>query len=128
LTRSINTHSVSVVHEQTPFLPHIEARASPRFDVFSSTWVHYGSTFGIVTICFIGAAAAPSVATVWSLCGSSMAFVISFLLPAACYLKIQRCSDEGWIWKYFSWFLVIFSIVGSISCSVQTILRFLKPS
>jgi amino acid permease len=128
LTRSINTPSVSVVHEQTPLLPLTEARDSPRFDVFSNPWVHFGSTFGIVAICFIGAAAAPSVATVWSLCGSSMAFVISFLLPAACYLKIQCGSDESCIWKHFSWFLVIFSIVGSIACSVQTVLRFLTPS
>ena len=137
MTKSTYTPDVLTVHEQTPLLASIieeehddEERSQHErltFDIFTSPWVHYGSTLGIVVLCFVGAFAAPSVATVWSLCGSSMAFLIAFLLPAACYLQIQRRQQDpqGLIWRLFSWFLVIFSIVGSIACTAQTILRLL---
>jgi amino acid permease len=124
LTPSTYIPSDSVVYEQTPLLSHVEGHVSPRFNVMTDPCVHYASTFGIVTLCFVGASAAPSVAIVWSLCGSSMAFVISFLLPAASYLKIHDHGDDCIIWRYFAWFLVLFSIVGSIACTVQTVLRF----
>lgn len=135
MTRSTYTPKVPVVHEDTPLLASIneeenEVDESPNFNIFADPWVHYGSTFGIVALCFIGAALAPSVATVWSLCGSSMAFVISFLLPAACYLQIQRRErdPDGLVWRMFSWFLVGFSIIGSIACTIQTILGLVWPS
>jgi amino acid permease len=137
LTPSTYIPSDSVVYEQTPLLlsshdAEEERDFLPRFNVMTDPWVHYASTLGIVTLCFVGASAAPSVAIVWSLCGSSMAFVISFLLPAAAYLKIHGKEnddddDDCVIWRYFSWFLVLFSIVGSIACTVQTISRLMEP-
>jgi hypothetical protein len=134
MTKSTYTPKVPVVHEDTPLLASIgeeeqDDEETPKFDIYASPWVHYGSTFGIVSLCFVGAAAAPSVATVWSLCGSSMAFVIAFFLPAACYLQIQRRQRDpnGLVWRIFSWFLVVFSIVGSIACTTQTIVRLVWP-
>lgn len=141
MTKSTNTRSskVSVVHEETPLLASIieedhdeeEQLQHERlpFDIFDSPYVHYGSTFGIVVLCFVGAAVAPGVAAVWSICGSSMAFVIAFLLPAACYLKIQQRQrdPQGLVWRLFSWFLIIFSIVGSIACTAQTFFRLVWP-
>ena len=133
MTRSTFTPKVPVVHEDTPLLMSIkeeqDEEESPKIDIFDIPWVHYGSTLGIVALCFVGAAAAPNVATVWSLCGSSMAFVIAFLLPAACYLQIQRRQrdPDGLAWRIFSWFLVVFSIVGSIACTTQTIVRLAWP-
>lgn len=134
---SSNRKGTTVVHEETPLLASIieeehdedveeQSRAVRHsFNIFENAWVHYGSTLGIVSICYVGAAAAPSVATVWSICGSSMAFVIAFLLPATCYIQIQRRQrdPDGTLWRMFSWFLVIFSIVGSIACTSQTIVR-----
>jgi hypothetical protein len=92
--------------------------------------VHYGSTLGITLLCYLGAVLAPGVAIVWSLCGSSMAFLIAFLLPAACYVELEkkrRASNSSdtkpWTyWKVFSWFLIAFSIVGGTACTTQTIL------
>ena len=136
LTTEMTKSKFPVVHEETPLLASIieerhddqeEESQRPPFDIFDNTWVHYGSTFAIVALCFAGAAAAPSVATVWSLCGSSMAFVIAFLLPAACYIQIiiqkQQRDPEGLVWQPFSWFLVAFSIIGSIACTAQTVVR-----
>eukprot|EP00549_Striatella_unipunctata_P023027 CAMPEP_0118684980 /NCGR_PEP_ID=MMETSP0800-20121206/6967_1 /TAXON_ID=210618 ORGANISM="Striatella unipunctata, Strain CCMP2910" /NCGR_SAMPLE_ID=MMETSP0800 /ASSEMBLY_ACC=CAM_ASM_000638 /LENGTH=337 /DNA_ID=CAMNT_0006581791 /DNA_START=73 /DNA_END=1083 /DNA_ORIENTATION=- len=57
-------------------------------------WVHYSSTFLIILICYIGAIKAIGVAVVWSMCGSSMAFIIGFILPSACYLQIQRKNER----------------------------------
>ncbi len=137
-TTEMTKSTFTTVHEETPLLASIieeghedeeEESSRPPFDIFDNSWVHYGSTFAIIALCFAGAAAAPSVATVWSLCGSSMAFVIAFMLPAACYLQIQKRQQdpEGLVWRLFSWFLIIFSIVGSIACTAQTIVRLVWP-
>eukprot|EP00550_Attheya_septentrionalis_P004188 CAMPEP_0198299750 /NCGR_PEP_ID=MMETSP1449-20131203/45667_1 /TAXON_ID=420275 /ORGANISM="Attheya septentrionalis, Strain CCMP2084" /LENGTH=556 /DNA_ID=CAMNT_0044001385 /DNA_START=92 /DNA_END=1759 /DNA_ORIENTATION=+ len=53
-------------------------------------WMRMGSTVGIVSVCYLGAVAAPGVAIVWSLCGSSMAYIIAFILPAACYIRVMH--------------------------------------
>lgn len=89
--------------------------------------VHYITTFGITLTTYLGAVVAPGVAIVWSLCGSSMAFVISFLLPAACYLQLERqipdSADDGRRTKrLFSWFLGVFSVVGAVLCTRQTVM------
>jgi amino acid permease len=92
--------------------------------------VHYGSTLGITLLCYLGAVMAPGVAIVWSLCGSSMAFLIAFFLPAACYVKLEKrgsatdssATNSCIYWKVFSWFLITFSIVGGAACTTQTIL------
>jgi amino acid permease len=90
--------------------------------------IHYTATLAIAVICFIASIRVPGVAFVWSLCGSSMAFLIAFILPAACYLQIQRVHPEmeekspGW--TYFSWFLLLSSVVSSIACTIQTITRY----
>lgn len=137
-TTEMTKSTFTIVHEETPLLASIteeghdneeEESQRPSFDIFDNIWVHYGSTFAIVALCFAGAAAAPSVATVWSLCGSSMAFVIAFLLPAACYLQIQKQQRDpkGLVLKLFSSFLIVFSIVGSAACTAQTIVRLVWP-
>ena len=88
------------------------------------------STLAIVAITYLGAVLAPGVAVVWSLCGSSMAFLISFLLPAACYLEIQgkaSCSHDN-EYRTFSAGLVIFSWVGATACTLQTVLGIINGS
>jgi amino acid permease len=82
---------------------------------------HYGLTLVIVLITYLGAALAPGVAIVWSLCGSSMAFAISFFLPAIFYAKLQTSGSKGT--NYLVWFLINFSIIGAVLCTGQTILR-----
>lgn len=78
--------------------------------------LHVGSTLAIVVVTYLGAVVAPGVAIVWSLCGSSMAFLISFILPAACYLEIDKMGS----YKVFSLVLLAFAILGATSCTIQT--------
>jgi amino acid permease len=51
--------------------------------------VHILSTIMLVGVAYVAAVAVPGAATVWSICGSSMVMLISFIIPAACYLKIR---------------------------------------
>jgi len=97
--------------------------------------IHYGSTFLIVSFCFVGAVAVPGVDVVWNLCGSSMAFLLSFILPAMFYLRIQsqqshkRSTDSigstGISYVTFSWILLFAAVVGAVACTVQSALALL---
>ena len=102
--------------------------------ISESTFVHYFVTILIVAVAYGFAVSVPGVAVVWSLCGSSMAFSMAFILPAACYLKLMPSSsteecfngDERLGWtsqpnKGFAWILLVFSVLGAIVCTMQTI-------
>ena len=126
--RSASLHSSSI-GEHTVLLGNDTIRTTPpqRASIQDNLLVHYASTFGIEFTTYMGAVVAPGVAIVWSLCGSSMAFVISFLLPAACYLKLEHhipdsASEGRRAKRFFSWFLVVFSVLGSILCTRQTVM------
>ena len=92
--------------------------------------VHYGSTLLIVVVCYVSAVKAPGVAIVWSLCGSSMAFCIAFVLPTACFLQIlhkqgmqlqEQTETPTLLQKLLAWVLLATSIVAAIVCTTQTI-------
>ena len=92
--------------------------------------VHYGSTLLIVLVCYVSAVKAPGVAIVWSLCGSSMAFCIAFMLPTACFLQIwdkqsmqlqEQTETPQLIQKLLAWVLLVTSVVAAIVCTTQTI-------
>ena len=124
-------HTVPLeVSEETPLLntENGKARASvstQRPTLMDNTVVHYFTTIAIAAVCYIAAVRVPGVAVVWSLCGSFLAFLIAFILPAACYLEIQRSHpyvvDKSPAWSAFSWFLIIASGTASIACTAQTI-------
>ena len=110
----------TVIGEQTALLREEPIQKDP---IFYNPWIHYGSTAVIMIVTYLGAAAVPSVAIVWSLCGSSMAFLIAFILPAAFYLQIQRREQvpdsQGWV--IFCWILLIVSAICAVACTIQTI-------
>eukprot|EP00980_Cylindrotheca_fusiformis_P016128 scaffold4790_cov98-Cylindrotheca_fusiformis.AAC.12 len=117
------------VGEETPLiLPANTIPNSSRRLLSDTPWIHYLATFGIMGSCYLIAMHVPGVAIVWSLCGSFMAFLISFILPAACYLRIHRINrpkaqHEHTAWIWFSWFLLVTSTIGAIICTAHTILR-----
>jgi hypothetical protein len=91
-----------------------------------------------VSVCYLGAVAAPGVAIVWSLCGSSMAYIIAFILPAACYIRVMHIrrvqletesetttttppGSAAAAWTVWSWILLLFSVVCAMACTTQTI-------
>jgi len=99
-----------------------------RTTLMENDLIHYSTTLTMIMVCYFAAIRVPGVAFVWSLCGSSMAFLIAFILPSACYLQIEHqyptVVRKSWGWTYFSWFLLLSSVVSSIACTVQTIARY----
>lgn len=99
-----------------------------RQHLSDNPWVHYLATFGITFSCYAIAKHVPGVEVVWSLCGSFMAFLIAFFLPAACYLQIQRgnfpnARNESLAWTWFSWVLLVASTIGAVVCTIHTTMR-----
>ena len=111
----------TVIGEQTALL-----RQEPiqKDEVFYNPLIHYGSTAAIMIVTYLGAVAVPSVATVWSLCGSSMAFLIAFALPASHFLQTQRrehTPPHSQQWVAFCWILLVASVVSAVACTAQTV-------
>ena len=82
--------------------------------------VHVISTATILVSTYVMAVAVPGVGVVWSIAGSSMAMIIGFIIPCACYLKIRskkRINPRS----IGAFLLLLFSIVASIQCTVRTI-------
>jgi amino acid permease len=98
-----------------------------KIAISDNIFVHYASTILIVATCFIIAINVPGVAVVWSIIGCFMGFLLSFILPCTCYLKIQTkypshaVHSKTWIW--FSWMLLVGSVTASIACTLETITR-----
>lgn len=82
--------------------------------------VHVLSTTAILVSTYVMAVAVPGVGVVWSIAGSSMAMIIGFIIPAACYLKIRlkKSINPRSIGAFI---LLVFSIVASFVCTSQTI-------
>jgi amino acid permease len=117
---------VTVIGEQTALLRDEPIQKDP---VFYNPLVHYGSTLLIVVLCYVGAYQADSVAVVWSLCGSSMAFLIAFILPAVYYLQIQQREHvpNNRAWVVFCWILLPMACLSAVACTVQTVIRVVFP-
>jgi len=81
-----------------------------------STTAHVLSTLVLLAFGFYVSIAVPGVGVIWGICGSSMALIIGFFLPAACYLKIR--SRKGMNPRsVVAWFMIVFSTVASIVCT-----------
>jgi hypothetical protein len=113
------------------YLPHVHEphhnTSGTTDDAMSrkETVVHVLTTFMIVFVAYVGATKAPGVAAVWSVCGSSMAFIIAFILPTACYIKLRHVR-KGHTHRIImaSWVLLVLSVMGAIACTAQTFWRF----
>jgi len=99
--------------------------------VFRNTLAHYGSTFLITAACYLGAVAVRGVAVVWSFIGSSMAFLIAFILPCGCFIVMEsavpRVADGGdrkERWIGVAWMILVFSMVGMVVCTINNTVGF----
>ena len=103
----------------------IEAFATNPVAPLSEQAVHRLTTFAIILVCYIAAVLAPGVAIVWDIAGSSMAFLIQFILPALCYIRLKvragaSSRSNNLIWAHI---LLCFGTVTAILCTVQTVWR-----
>jgi len=88
-------------------------------------YIHCLATFGIAFLCYVAAVLAPGVAIVWDISGSSMVFLIQFIIPGACYIKLKLRSrpDELSRNLVLAWCLLIFALIMALLCTSLTALR-----
>ena len=103
----------------------VETSATKPVAPLSEQAVHRLTTFAIILVCYIAAVLAPGVAIVWDIAGSSMAFLIQFILPAMCYIRLKvragaSSRSNNLIWAHI---LLCFGTVTAILCTVQTVWR-----
>ncbi|KAL7527691.1 hypothetical protein ACHAXR_004967 [Thalassiosira sp. AJA248-18] len=87
-------------------------------------FIHWAATLGIIIVSYIIAVLTPGVAIVWDVAGSSMAFMIQFIIPSACYIKLKLCSRRS-ISRHLvlAWVLMLFASMMAILCTTQMALR-----
>jgi amino acid permease len=89
-------------------------------ETFWEYFVHVSSTAALVVVGYVAAVTVPGVAIVLSICGSSMAMLISFIIPAACYIKIRWHKPVN-PRSIGAWILLVFSSAVAIVCTTQTL-------
>ena len=119
---AISTHERKLFDESTIST---SANRYHKVNIIENNCIHYSSTFMIFASCYMVAVRVPGVAVVWSILGCSMGYLVAFILPSVCYLKIiKRYPDHGLrsnslLW--FSWILLLTSIVATVACTSETI-------
>ena len=104
------SHSISGLESER------QALDSSRYETF---W-HCFSTLLIVGFCYFAAISVPGVGFVWSLCGSSMAIMIAFIVPTACYLKIREHKNVN-PRSVAAIVLLIISCFAAVLCTYQAL-------
>jgi hypothetical protein len=116
----------TLIGEQTALLRNEPIQKDPL--LLHPFW-HYGSTLAILMVTYGVAAAVPGVAVVWSLCGSCMAFLIAFILPAAYFLRITRREHVASSHQQriiLCWIMLVVSGVGAAACTIQTLVQMIS--
>lgn len=104
--------------DRVPLVPK-EDKSPSRNPECVSQWVHIGSTVAILALSYT-VAILVSLADVWSICGSSLAIWIAFIVPFGCYLKIRE--HKGWTQQAVSAaILLLVSCVSAVVCTRQAI-------
>ena len=116
-----STSLISIEEEQ-----YLEVTPIPKVDpsldheAARDRHVHFISTAVILLLSYIMAVAVPGVGVVWSIAGSSIAMIIGFIIPSACYLKIRSKKSVN-PRSVGACALLVFSIFISIECTIRTI-------
>jgi amino acid permease len=108
-------------HKMKPRSQSEEERAEDEeFEVSRLTF--HIATFFIASTCYIAAVYIPGVSTVWNLCGSSFCFIIAYILPSACYIKIRgnKGINNRLVGAYA---LLIFASISMVACTAQAVYR-----
>lgn len=95
-----------------------EEEESSSFD--GEPIVHCLSTFVVVGVCYSFAISVPGVGFVWSLAGSSMAILVAFVVPTACYLRIRQHKRVN-PRSISAWALLIVSCIAAPICTQQAL-------
>jgi amino acid permease len=96
-----------------------------KVNVLDNIFIHYASTFFIFATCYMVAIRVPGIAIVWSILGCSLGYLVAYILPCVCYLKIQKrypahaLKNNSWVW--FARILLVTSIVATVVCTAETL-------
>ncbi|CBJ28443.1 conserved unknown protein [Ectocarpus siliculosus] len=83
---------------------------------------HVGTTVAIMGFSLFCALSVPGVGVVWSICGSSVGFMICYLLPGVFYLKI-RWHKQFNIRKAGAFLVVVVSSLAIVICTRHAVLQ-----
>mmetsp|Transcript_5528 Transcript_5528/g.7619 ORF Transcript_5528/g.7619 Transcript_5528/m.7619 type:complete len:490 (+) Transcript_5528:240-1709(+) len=83
---------------------------------------HVMSTVGIVVFALYLAICIPGVAVVWSIAGSTLGLLFSFVLPAACYLKMRWEKKHSKV-KVGAMIMLVLSSILMVFCTIQSVSR-----
>lgn len=91
------------------------------------SWNNIIQTYTILFTVLIIACNITSVATLWSIVGSSISLVITFILPSAMYLKIRQHKSMNRI-KLMAWLLLVSSTIAMCICTMDAIVAVMTPT
>jgi amino acid permease len=121
-----NTHTGAppplplTLHSQTP--PHFSTffvlTGAPPPLPFSQ---HALLTLGIIGTSILLAVNVPAITLIWSLMGSSVALLIAYIIPTACYLRIRGGSGNAGLRRMMAWALLIGASIMCVVCTSQSI-------
>ncbi|CAM9263340.1 unnamed protein product, partial [Phaeothamnion confervicola] len=82
-------------------------------------------TFVVTTLCILGvclyaAVSLPGVAVVWSICGSSVGFLVGYILPALFYLRIRRAKPMN-ARKAGAYLMLVVATAAMILCTQEAV-------
>ena len=105
-------------------------KLQPKIDtkiINNNNKLNYLVTFLLVLSCLLLSELVPGVSTIWSIAGSSVSFVLAFLLPSLAYVRYkQNLIIENYDFRYYySRIMIIVSIGMIILCSYQSINKLL---
>ncbi|CAM9573705.1 unnamed protein product [Discosporangium mesarthrocarpum] len=83
---------------------------------------HVGTTLGLLLFCLFCATSVPGVGIVWSICGSSVGFLVCYLLPALLYLKI-RAHKKMNARKVGAWAVILVTLVAMYFCTKHAVTK-----
>jgi amino acid permease len=118
--------SIQPTTKSTKSKPELPKKQEWPWHTDGETLIHWGSTCGILLFAYIAAVLAPGVAIVWDFTGSSMAFLLQFIIPAVCYIQLKTKAYHGRAPRLArAWTLLVVSIFFAVVCTAVVIRKYL---
>ena len=86
-----------------------------------STFMHITMTIILVLSALVVAFNIPGVSDVWSMLGSTVGILVSYVLPSISYIRIRKTKSNLDLRKFAAWIVFIASIIALCVCTVQAI-------
>ena len=124
-------------HEGSALLPPIEEvdeeqQNRRRYIISKNPNVYYGSTVGIVALCYLVAIVFPGTSGIlWNSVMASMSFLLAFFFPATCYLRVigrQPQNSSCHVWAAFSWTILTNALIATLLCIVHSTLPVVRQA